>query len=120
MESEYDPRGDNWGDAYALMGDATYSISVLSDGKIVACGYTWAQSYYPHGSPAPFFSAEAIILRYLVASAAEVSLAVQATDFIAKADVGSVTISWKTRSQVDNAGFNVLRQRAKRKAQIGN
>ena len=37
----------------------------------------------------------------------EVSLAVQATDFLAKADIGSVTLSWKTESEVDNAGFVV-------------
>lgn len=40
----------------------------------------------------------------------DVSLAVQATDFVAKADNGSVTLSWKTQSEVNNAGFNVLRQ----------
>ena len=38
------------------------------------------------------------------------SLPVQATDFLAAADIGSVTISWKTQSEVGNAGFNVLRQ----------
>ncbi len=37
------------------------------------------------------------------------SLPVQATGFAARADIGSVTISWKTQSEVDNAGFNVLR-----------
>ncbi len=40
----------------------------------------------------------------------DVSLAVQAADFVATADIGSVTISWQTQSEVDNAGFNVLRE----------
>jgi hypothetical protein len=38
------------------------------------------------------------------------SLAVDATSFAAKADVESVTLTWKTQSEVDNAGFNILRQ----------
>ncbi len=38
------------------------------------------------------------------------SLAVQATDFVATADVGSVTIKWKTQSEVGNAGFSILRE----------
>ena len=37
-------------------------------------------------------------------------LDVEATDFMATADVGSVTLSWKTESEVSNAGFNVLRE----------
>ncbi len=40
----------------------------------------------------------------------ETSLAVEATDFLATVDVGSVTLSWKTQSEVNNAGFNVLRE----------
>jgi len=40
----------------------------------------------------------------------DVSLPVQATDFNATSDVGSVTLSWSTQSEVNNAGFNVLRQ----------
>ena len=39
----------------------------------------------------------------------DVSLAVQATDFKATAGAGSVTLSWSTQSEVDNAGFNILR-----------
>ena len=42
-------------------------------------------------------------------SATDISLAVKATDFLATADVGSVTLSWKTQSEVNNAGFNILR-----------
>ena len=42
-------------------------------------------------------------------SATDIALAVQATDFLATADVGSVTLSWKTQSEVNNAGFNILR-----------
>jgi hypothetical protein len=37
-------------------------------------------------------------------------LAVQAADFLAKGDVGSVTLSWRTQSEVNNAGFNILRK----------
>ncbi len=40
----------------------------------------------------------------------DVSLAVQAADFLVATDIGSVTLSWKTQSEVDNAGFNVLRE----------
>jgi Secretion system C-terminal sorting domain/The GLUG motif len=40
------------------------------------------------------------------------SLAVQATDFVASAGIGSVTLSWKTQSEVNNAGFNVLRRQS--------
>ncbi|HEY9165351.1 MAG TPA: GLUG motif-containing protein [Candidatus Kryptonia bacterium] len=38
------------------------------------------------------------------------SLPVQATNFVATADVGSVTLSWKTQSELANAGFNILRE----------
>ncbi len=38
------------------------------------------------------------------------SLPVQATDFIAAADMNSVTLSWSTQSEVDNAGFNIFRE----------
>ncbi len=40
----------------------------------------------------------------------DVSLPVQATDFLARADIGWVTLTWQTQSEVNNAGFNVLRQ----------
>ncbi|HEY9165690.1 MAG TPA: LamG-like jellyroll fold domain-containing protein [Candidatus Kryptonia bacterium] len=42
----------------------------------------------------------------------DLALPVQATDFVAKADIGSVTLSWKTGSEVNNAGFNILRRDA--------
>lgn len=38
------------------------------------------------------------------------SLPVQASDFLATAGIGSVTLSWKTQSELDNAGFNILRE----------
>jgi hypothetical protein len=40
----------------------------------------------------------------------DASLPVQATDFLATANVSSVTLSWDTQSEVNNAGFNVLRE----------
>ncbi|HEY9166212.1 MAG TPA: FG-GAP-like repeat-containing protein [Candidatus Kryptonia bacterium] len=43
-------------------------------------------------------------------TAADHSLAVQATDFKALPDIGSVTLSWRTQSELNNAGFNVLRK----------
>ena len=46
----------------------------------------------------------------LIASQGDISLAVQATDFVAAANTGSVTISWKTQSEVNNAGFDILRK----------
>ncbi len=39
-------------------------------------------------------------------------LPVEATSFVAKADVESVTLTWQTQSEVDNAGFNILREDA--------
>lgn len=43
-------------------------------------------------------------------STGDISLPVQATDFVAVPDVGSVTLTWRTRSEVDNAGFCILRK----------
>jgi hypothetical protein len=54
------------------------------------------------GSFSPYFAA--------VTNPEDASLPVQATDFIATSDINSVTLSWKTQSEVNNAGFNVLRQ----------
>ncbi len=39
----------------------------------------------------------------------DISLAVQSTDFVATAGAGSVRLPWKTQSEVNNAGFNILR-----------
>ncbi len=38
------------------------------------------------------------------------SLPVQATAFLATASMNSVTLSWSTQSEVDNAGFDVMRE----------
>jgi hypothetical protein len=38
------------------------------------------------------------------------SLPVQATDFLATGNMNSVTLSWRTQSEVENAGFDVLRE----------
>ncbi len=38
------------------------------------------------------------------------SLPVQATDFVATTHMNSVTLTWTTQSEVDNAGFNILRE----------
>ncbi|MCL4540263.1 MAG: T9SS type A sorting domain-containing protein [Bacteroidetes bacterium] len=48
---------------------------------------------------------------YLQAIGADQSLAVQATDFLATSSAGSVTLSWVTQSEVDNAGFDILREK---------
>ncbi len=45
-----------------------------------------------------------------IIGSSDASLAVQATDFVAKSNIGSVTLTWRTRSEVNNAGFNILRQ----------
>ena len=38
------------------------------------------------------------------------SLAVQASGFTAVPDIGSVRLSWRTQSELNNAGFNILRK----------
>ncbi len=40
----------------------------------------------------------------------DISLPVQATDFLATAEAGSVALTWKTKSEVDDAGFDILRE----------
>ncbi len=47
---------------------------------------------------------------YVYYGAQDVPLAVQATGFSIKADVASITLSWNTQSEINNAGFNVLRE----------
>jgi len=54
------------------------------------------------GSFSPHFAA--------VTNPEDASLPVQVTDFLATTDIGSVTLSWKTQSEINNAGFNVLRK----------
>ena len=53
---------------------------------------------------------EATVMKY--SATQDASLPVQATDFVANSGVNSVTLSWKTQSEVDNAGFNILREKA--------
>ncbi len=48
--------------------------------------------------------------QFAIGAGGDNSLPVQATDFLATTDIGSVTLSWKTQSEVSIAGFNVLRQ----------
>ena len=48
--------------------------------------------------------------QFAIGAGSDNSLPVQATDFVATTDIGSVTLSWKTQSEVSNSGFNVLRQ----------
>jgi Concanavalin A-like lectin/glucanases superfamily/Secretion system C-terminal sorting domain len=48
--------------------------------------------------------------QFSIGAGADNSLSVLATDFNAITDAGSVTLSWKTQSEVGNAGFNILRQ----------
>ncbi len=45
-----------------------------------------------------------------IIGSSDAALAVQATDFVAKTDIGSVTLTWRTQSEVNNAGFNILRE----------
>jgi Secretion system C-terminal sorting domain len=45
-----------------------------------------------------------------VLSAADVSLPVQVSSFVAEASDNSVSLSWETQSEVSNAGFNILRR----------
>ena len=42
--------------------------------------------------------------------ATDLSLPVQAAEFVAKSEIGSVVLSWKTRSESENAGFEILRK----------
>jgi hypothetical protein len=48
--------------------------------------------------------------QFAIGAGTDNSLPVQASDFVATANVGSVSLTWKTRSEVNNAGFNVLRE----------
>ncbi|OYV84694.1 MAG: hypothetical protein B7Z63_06545, partial [Ignavibacteriae bacterium 37-53-5] len=50
--------------------------------------------------------------QFAIGSGADNSLPVQATDFLATTDAGSVTLSWKTESEDGDAGFNILRSDA--------
>lgn len=49
----------------------------------------------------------------------DIPLGVEATSFEAKADAESVTLTWKTQSEVDNAGFNILREDLQQAGQSG-
>ncbi|HUI30206.1 MAG TPA: T9SS type A sorting domain-containing protein [Candidatus Acidoferrales bacterium] len=46
---------------------------------------------------------------WTMGSSGDHSLYVQVTSFVAKADYDKVTLTWGTQSEVDNAGFNILR-----------
>jgi len=46
---------------------------------------------------------------YSFTTGSEVSLAVQATDFTATSEVSAVKLSWQTKSEIQNTGFNIFR-----------
>ncbi len=50
--------------------------------------------------------------QYSIGGGSDNSLAVGAISLAAKADVDAVDLSWLTKSEIDNAGFNVLRENA--------
>ncbi|HEY9164530.1 MAG TPA: T9SS type A sorting domain-containing protein [Candidatus Kryptonia bacterium] len=79
---------------YIAVSDMSTSATVSSSGENDAIS--------PPPSEGLTFSFTPLVYDY--------SLAVQATDFIATPDIGSVTLSWKTQSEIKNAGFNILRE----------
>jgi len=48
--------------------------------------------------------------QYSIGAGSDNALAVEATEFTVSEDDGSVTLTWRTHSEIDNAGFNVLRR----------
>ncbi len=79
--------------------DKGTSVAIQSDGKIVVAGRS-----EPTGGGNYAFA----VARYL--SGSDNSLFVSATDFVATSSSGAVKLSWTTASEVENAGFNVLRE----------
>lgn len=87
--------------------------TVGTAGFSVGASYNTSIAVAPNGIPVVVYSDagiswEASAKKYSVNQ--DDPLPVQATSFVAKADVGSVSLSWKTQSEINNAGFNVLRQ----------
>jgi hypothetical protein len=103
--------GAQWSNVFWQVGSsATLGVSSVFEGNILAnTSITVDHDVTLHGR----------LLAGAVTSSGAVSLdlndnalLVQATSFKAVAHYGSVALSWQTQSELDNAGFNVLRQDA--------
>jgi hypothetical protein len=79
--------------------DDTLKVIVLNPNAT----YYWRVQSFNNGGLSAYTST------YSFTTGSDVTLAVQATDFVATAAVGSVRLSWKTQSETENAGFNILR-----------
>ena len=122
-------------DVFIIRASSTLTINTNSTVALTG-GAVWSNVFWYVGSSATIYSgatfngvilavtsitlnasATQITARLLAHGGAvtinsDVSLPVQATSFKAVANYGSVTLSWQTQSEIDNAGFNVLRQDA--------
>ncbi len=117
-------RASSTGGAIRVDGvDGTTSISDLtsSDEGSLYLGRRSDATYYLDGDIAEVFiyntvqtSAQRNSIDHYLANryniTSDVCLPVQATNFFATADIGSVTLTWKTQSELNNAGFNILRE----------
>ncbi len=92
-----------------VTGSSTSSWDLGLDGSVASIGIsTQHQVIYLGGEFSHVlgnFNQDFVV----VTNPEDASLPVQATDFVAASDINSVTLSWKTQSEVNNAGFNVLR-----------
>ncbi|MCL5267093.1 MAG: T9SS type A sorting domain-containing protein [Bacteroidetes bacterium] len=123
----FEARASSTGGAVSVDGvdGATSTANILSsNGGNLQLGVRSDGTYYFNGDIAEVILYNAVLSassrdsvehylanRYGITSG-DLSLPVQATDFMATAGAASVTLTWKTQSEVDNAGFNVIRQSA--------
>ncbi len=75
-----------------LSGDEIQAIVLQNDGKIVAAGHDGTTDF--------------ALARY---ENTDIPLAVELSDFSAKAGDSEVTLNWKTESEIENLGFEIYR-----------
>ena len=89
----------------AVAGGNRHSLAIGNDNY----AYSWGDNSYSQLGTNNTTQYKVPVRVVGVGGTGDLSLPVQTTDFLAKADIGSVTLSWKTQSEVNCYGFEIQR-----------
>lgn len=107
----YDTAGQDGGGVYDVAGNVSWHGDSLICNRVLAGGTTYAFTN-GSGSPTPDTLLNVGFRNNLPFDySLSVVLPVEMVSLIATTNAGAVTLAWQTATEVDNAGFNVLRKK---------
>ena len=85
------------------VGSGNVNALAIANHMFVVGGQFVALNYFPQSNLAVYSDSS-------INPSGDIPLDVEATDFEAKSDGGSVILSWRAQSEIDIAGYNILRE----------